>query len=145
MTDLKFMRRANSGGAPHFPAFAKFGLVGATTAAIYFAVMWFFDSILEFKYIASVSVAYVVSTVFHFLANRHFTFAATQGRQHSQFIRYMALWVINCLITILVVGFSVEQLLLSSYIGVCVAVLFTMCTGYVLARYWVFKVKEEVV
>jgi putative flippase GtrA len=145
MTDLKFMRRANPGLFSHFLAFAKFGLVGATTAAIYFAVLWFFDSILGSKYIASVSVAYAVSTGFHFLANRHFTFAATQGRQHGQFIRYMGLWFINYLITILVVGFSVEQLLLSPYIGVCVAVLFTMCTGYVLARYWVFKVKEDVV
>ena len=139
------MCRGNSGISSHFLSFAKFVLVGAATAAIYFVVMWFFDSILEFKYLTSVSAAYVVSTGFHFLGSRHFTFVATQGRQNSQFIRYMALWIINYLITILVVGFSVEQLSLSPYIGVCVAVLFTMCTGYVMARYWVFKVKKEVV
>ena len=137
------MRQADSGLFSHFLAFAKFGLVGATTAVIYFAVMWILDSVLGAKYIAAVSVAYIVSTMFHFLANRHFTFGAVQGRKDSQIIRYMFMWVINYLITIAIVGFCVERLLLSPYIGVCVSVVFTMCTGYVLARYWIFKVGEE--
>lgn len=129
----------------HFLAFAKFGLVGATTAAIYFLVMWLADAILELPYIGAVSFANFVSTVFHFLANRHFTFAAAHGRHGSQIARYLLMWFINYLITIVVVALCVERFHLSPYIGVCVSVLFTMCVGYVLARYWVFKVKEETV
>jgi putative flippase GtrA len=141
MIGQEFMRQANSTFFSHFFSFAKFGIVGATTAAIYFLVMWVADSILGLNYIAAVSVAYFVSTIFHFLANRHFTFGAVKERHGHQFIRYLVMWVLNYLITIAVVGVSVERFLLSPYIGVCVSVVFTMFTGYVLARYWVFKVK----
>lgn len=143
MIEREFMYQANSRPSSHFFAFTKFGLVGATTAAIYFVVMWFSDSILGVKYIVAVSVAYVVSTLFHFLANRHFTFGAAQGHRYSQITRYATMWVINYLITIFVVGFCVEHLLLSPYLGVCVSVVFTMCTGYLLARFWVFRVGKE--
>lgn len=153
----------------HFFVFARFGIVGATTAAVYFLVMWFTDTILSnnnitvisldimfpwlsgmnisysvlgfnFKYIVVVSIAYIVSTIFHFLANRHFTFGAVKERHQQQIIRYMVMWTINYLITVLIVSFCVEQLKFSPYIGVCVAVAFTMFIGYFLARYWVFKV-----
>lgn len=137
----EFMRQASSAFFSHFLAFSKFGMVGATTAAIYFLVMWVADSLLGFYYIAAVSVAYFISTVFHFLANRHFTFGAVKEQQGHQLIRYLVMWTLNYLITIAVVGVCVERFLLSPYIGVCVSVLFTMLTGYVLARYWVFKIK----
>lgn len=116
-------------------------MVGAATAVIYFFVMWVADSILAFNYIAAVSVAYFISTIFHFLANRHFTFGAVKERHGHQLIRYLVMWILNYLITLAVVGVCVERFLLSPYIGVCVSVAFTMFTGYVLARYWVFKIK----
>lgn len=125
----------------HFLAFAKFGMVGAATAAIYFLVMWVADSMLGFNYISAVSVAYFISTTFHFLANRHFTFGAAKEQHGQQIIRYLVMWIFNYVITIAVVGVCVERFLLSPYIGVCVSVVFTMFTGYVLARYWVFKIK----
>lgn len=167
---------ANSVFASHFLVFARFGIVGATTAAVYFLVMWATDSILSFnhiavisvaslfpkivsmvgifpswgvsdsvfsfnfKYITVVSVAYIVSTIFHYLANRHFTFGAVKDRHQNQMIRYLVMWTINYLITIVVVGFCVEQFQFSPYIGVCISVAFTMFIGYFLARYWVFKV-----
>lgn len=124
----------------HFLAFFKFGMVGTITAAIYFLLMWAADSILGLNYIAAVSVAYFVSTVFHFLANRHFTFGAIGDRHKHQIIRYMLMWIINYLITIFILSICVERFLLSPYVGVCVSVVFTVFTGYVLARYWIFKV-----
>lgn len=135
------MRRTGSEISSHFLAFLKFGIVGAITAAIYFLVMWVADSMLGLSYIVAVSVAYFVSTAFHFLANRHFTFRS-EGEQHGhQIIRYLVMWLLNYLITIVVVSVSVERFLLSPYIGVCISVVFTVFIGYVLARYWVFKIK----
>ena len=127
----------------HLLGFIKFGLVGVATALIYFFVMWFVGAILEIQYTVAVSLAYFVSTLFHFLANRHFTFGAAHGHRKSQIVRYLLMWLINYLITMVVVGLSVETLHLSPYIGVSVSVLFTMCVGYILGRYWVFKLKEE--
>lgn len=167
---------ANALFASHFFVFARFGTVGATTAAIYFLVMWGTDTLLNmnnitllsfaslfpqvvslvgmfpilgvnndildfnFKYIVVVSLAYVVSTIFHFLANRHFTFGAVKEGHGDQLFRYMVMWTINYLITIVIVSICVEQFQFSPYIGVFSSIAFTMFISYILARYWVFKV-----
>lgn len=120
--------------------FFKFGLVGVVTALIYFFMIWFVDFVLSFEYKVSVSIAYLVSTIFHFVANRLFTFSAAKGQKNLQLIRYLVLWVINYLITLSVVSFCVESLHLTTYFGVLIAVLFTVFLGFILARYWVFKV-----
>lgn len=119
---------------------SKFGLVGFGTAVIYFALMWFLDSILGLHYKIGVSIAYIVSTTFHFFANRHFTFSASEGNQGSQLMRYLMLWLVNYLLTMAVVSFCVEAIKLSPYLGVCLAVLLTTTTGFILSRNWVFKV-----
>ena len=129
----------------HLFAFAKFGLVGSITAAIYFLVVWVADVLFGVPYVLGVSLAYFVSTIFHFQANRHLTFASALGYQRLQIIRYLILWVINYLITMLVVILVAELFHLSPFIGVCISVLFTMCGSYMLSRYWVFKAKEECV
>jgi len=125
----------------HFSSALKFGVVGATTAVFYFFVMWFASSILNFGYIFAVSAAYFVSTLFHYLANRTFTFSAEAGRHSLQLAKYMVLWIVNYVITILVVGISVERFGFSAYLGVCAAVVITVFVGYFLSRYWVFKIR----
>jgi len=129
----------------HLFAFAKFGVIGAITAAIYFLAMWFIFEFFVLPYFVVVSLAYILSTVFHFLANKSFTFADSSDSHFGQISRYLVMWLINYLITIFIVGFSVETYKLSPYLGVCVSVLFTMCVGYILGRFWVFKVNEETV
>jgi putative flippase GtrA len=108
-------------------------------------LLWGSDLVLGLPYILSVSLAYSGSTLFHFLANRHFTFSAINGYPSVQMFRYLIMWCINYLITILVVGVCFELFHLSPYMGVCVAVLLTMCVGYFLSRYWVFGSKGDVV
>jgi putative flippase GtrA len=125
----------------HFLSAIKFGVVGVITAAIYFFVMWFASSVLNFGYILAVSMAYFVSTSFHYLVNRYFTFSAHGGRHSGQLARYMVLWIINYTITIIVVNVSVEHLGLAAYLGVCAAVMITVFVGYFLSRYWIFKIK----
>lgn len=119
---------------------SKFGFVGFVTAVIYFALMWFLDFVMSLQYKVGVSIAYLVSTTFHFLANRYFTFSASDGHQGSQLVRYMVLWLVNYLLTMAVVSFCVEVIKLSPYLGVCLAVLITNTTGFILSRNWVFKV-----
>jgi putative flippase GtrA len=138
MRSIKYVRVLTK---THFLSAVKFGLVGAITAAIYFSVMWFASSLLNFGYILAVSAAYFVSTSFHYLTNRYFTFSARGGRHSWQLARYMVLWAINYVITIIVVSISMEHLGLSAYLGVCAAVVITVFVGYFLSRYWVFKIK----
>lgn len=130
----------NAKKASSLYSLSKFGLVGFSTAAIYFVLMWFLDSALRLPYKVGISIAYVISTIFHFLANRHFTFSASEGHKSSQLLRYLVLWIVNYLITMIVVSFCVETINLSPYIGVCLALLLTTTTGFILSRNWVFKV-----
>jgi len=125
----------------NFLSAIKFGVVGAITAAIYFFVMWFASSILNFGYIFAVSMAYFVSTLFHYLANRYFTFSAQAGQHSWQLARYMVLCIINYITMFIVVSISVEHLGLSAYLGVCAAVVITVFVGYFLSRFWIFKIK----
>jgi putative flippase GtrA len=143
MIGLFLTMRATPALKSQLLAFARFGLVGATTAAIYFFVMWFGDAILGLRYIAFVTLAYSLSTVFHFLANRLFTFSAARARLKSQITRYIIMFLVNYLITILVVGLCVEKLHMSPYTVIIISVFLTMCVGYILGSYWVFKVGKE--
>ena len=134
------MRQANSANSSHVLAFAKFGMVGAVTAAIYFLVMWALDSIFGLNYIAAVSIAFFVSIVFHYLANRHFTFGAVIEQHWNQIKRYLWMLILNYLITIAVVSVCVEFFLLTPYMGVWISLVFTTWTGYFLARRWIFNI-----
>jgi putative flippase GtrA len=136
------MRHRNSPLGAHVFAFAKFGTVGLITTAIYFFVMWIANAKLALNYILAVSVAYLFSTLFHFLANRHFTFNALDDKHSSQLVRYLVMWALNYLITIVVVRICVERMALSPYLGVCVSVIFTVITGYFISRYWVFRMES---
>ena len=123
----------------NFFIFFKFGLTGATTAAIYFLVMLAVESLLGFDYKISVSVAYLLSTLFQFILNRRFTFGTVEGQLSSQAIRYLVMLGINYLLTIVTVVICVERFRLSPYAGVWIALVLTIPTGYFLSRYWIFK------
>jgi putative flippase GtrA len=116
--------------------------VGALTALIYFSAMWIAQSVFSLNYIFAVSIAYFFSTIFHFFANRLYTFRSTKDDYLTQFGRYIILWFLNYIATILVVWISVDILLLSPYLGVCISVIFTSFTGYMLGHFWVFKLKR---
>lgn len=135
------MQRLNSLVSEHFFALTKFGIVGAVTAAIYFFVMWVANSLIGLHYIVSITAAYFASTTFHFLANRHFTFSAIDESHRNQLLRYMVMWIVNYVITIVIVSLCVKHFGLSPYIGVCISVVVTVATGYLFSRFWVFRVK----
>lgn len=126
-----------------FLTLSKFSFVGLATAAIYFFIMWVTLDNLEFNYLISISLAYLIASGFHFLANRYFTFNAKYGRRDIQLFRYIVLWIINYIITMFVVNRSVEYFGLPIYVGVCASVLVTVFIGYFLSRYWVFKIKKD--
>ena len=124
---------------------AKFSLVGVITAVVYFAVMWILCSMLGITHYLSISIAYLVSTLIHFQASRHFSFNASDNDYKNQIKRYMIMLLVNYLITILVVNFSINMLNFSLYAGVFLSTVITTYIGFTLGRNWVFVIKKEVV
>jgi putative flippase GtrA len=136
------MQRAHSVFSAHFFALAKFGTVGVITAAIYFFVMWVANSLLGLHYVISITAAYILSTAFHFLANRHFTFGASADSHRQQLPRYFVMWCVNYVLTLMIVNVCVKHFGLSPYIGVCASVVVTVMTGYAFSRFWVFRARD---
>ncbi len=137
-------------GKFHVLRLLKFIVVGLLTAFIYFMVMWATESIFPNHYIFPVTLAYLISTGFHYLANVIYTFnlVATDRENNSHLRhlrRYILIWLLNYMLTILVVGIAVKKYFLSPYLGVCLSVIFTSIIGYTLCHYWVFKIERHVI
>ena len=116
----------------------KFGLVGATTAAIYFLVLAFHLEIIRANYNIAVSIAYAVSVIFQFLANKYFTFESKTKNIAHQFSKFLVLLIVNYLLTILVVRYIVETVGYSPYIGVIASIPLIVVTGFLLSKYWIY-------
>ena len=115
-----------------------FVIVGTSTAAIYFLTFGLLWNMLAINYRIGVSVAYILSTTFHFFANRHFTFKGQNIKLAHQLPKYLAMVVINYVVTLLIVSFVVEFLQFTPYLGICAAVSVTLVMTYLLSYFWVF-------
>jgi putative flippase GtrA/SAM-dependent methyltransferase len=124
---------------PDITRFLKFALVGGATAVIYFLVLALNLEVLEVNYRLAVSAAYISSVLFHFVANKYFTFKSRTTRVLTQISKYLVLLLVNYFVTILVVGLIVEKVGLTAYHGVLASVPLIMVIGYLLSKHWVFK------
>ena len=122
----------------HRRSIGAYLVVGGITAAIYYALIGLLWGLLGAHYLLAVSVAYVSAVAFHFLANRRVTFEAFHDSARRQLPRYVALAVVNYLVTLLVVDLAVRVAGLHVYVATTVAILATLVTGYVSMRRWVF-------
>lgn len=127
-------------GCNRFSGFAKFAVGGASTAVVYFFVLWLLEAVFRVSYFFAVSAAYLISTLFNFYFHRNVTFSAVNSGLRRQVGRYIVMWAVNYLITILLVSACVEVFELSPYVGVFVSVSVTLWVGFLLGRAWVFKI-----
>lgn len=133
----------------HILRLLKFFIVGLLTAFIYFMVIWVSESLFPNHYIFPLTLAYLISTGFHYFANVIYTFNLVASDRDNiphlgHLRRYILIWLLNYMITISVVEIAVKKYFLSPYLGVCLSVIFTSLIGYTLCHYWVFKIKRHV-
>jgi putative flippase GtrA len=121
----------------------RFGIVGVATFLINFSSFHVFYDTFKTPYLAAASLAYFVTVVSHFLANKYFTFAAGAQPVGHNVPRYLAMLALNYLITVASSSTVVEIFHASPYWGVVVATFFTAFSSYVLMRYFVFKLRTE--
>lgn len=117
--------------------------VGALTSLLYFGLFGLFWKILTINYSIAVSMAYVLSIIFYFFSNRMFTFKSQAQPVSGQFIKFIGMAILNYVITLIVVYTSVELLTLPPYIGMVFAVGTTTILSYIIAKFWVFRIKNQ--
>ena len=123
--------------------FMRFLMVGVAAALVQFAVLAFCLHVLDFRYQFAVGVAYISSVIFHFLANRRFTFQLNFDLQFEEVFRYLTLVVGNLVITLLVTVFVIEVLGLTAYMATVFSIAVTIGITFVVGKYWVFKKRES--
>ncbi|MHB1947163.1 MAG: GtrA family protein [Gammaproteobacteria bacterium] len=121
----------------------SFSLVGLLTAAIYFSLFTLLWKILNVNYNIAISIAYLIAIVFYFFTNRHFTFKSNLHPMQGQAFKFLGMVIINYLVTLSVVHSSVELLTLPPYIGMILAIGTTTILSYLIAKFWVFKIKNQ--
>jgi putative flippase GtrA len=120
-------------------SFFIYMLTGGMTAVLYLGLFSFFWRWMGMSYLLGVTLAYSIAVLFHFSVNRRYTFQRHGSNLTGHVKKYSVLLIINLIITLLVVNFSVKVLLLSPFIGAVFSIAVSMLVGYILARYWVFK------
>ena len=118
----------------------RFAVVGLATAIIYFVLLGVLLRYTRLDYRWAVTIAYAVAVSFHFTANRRYTFEAHDTPAGRQALRYLGLLAINYVVMLGVVTGLVDIFAVSAFLGGCVAVIVTAAVGFLLARFWVFRV-----
>lgn len=122
----------------HRRQLAKFVFVGLLTFAINFSMFHVFYGLAKLDYRISVSIAYVITVVCHFLLHRFFTFDAAGQQLVHNLSKYLAMLGLNYLITLSMAWFVVEMLRLSPYFGVVASTAATACSSFFVMKYFVF-------
>lgn len=135
ITDGKFQRHLIA----HFLSLLKFGTVGFISGVIYFAFMWVILNVISKNYVVAFSISYIASVLFHYFANRHFTFGAKTKNMYSQMKKYLTMLAVNYFVSLAIVSIAVNKLHLSPYLGALLAILCTTLPGYIASKYWIFK------
>lgn len=113
--------------------------VGLLSAVIYYGLFSFFYGLLKVHYKWSLTLAYLLSSIFNFLSNREMTFKSKTHAAHVQLIKYFSLSFMNYLLNLGLVHFAVAELMLSPYIAVILAIGCCVPFTYTMSRYWVFR------
>lgn len=115
--------------------FLTVGGISAAINFVSFAILWKYNHI---DYKVSVTVAYILSVIFHFVANRRYTFKSHGNNLWGHLKKYIVMIIINYLITMFIMYIVTESLLLSPYYGIVLSIGATVGIGYFLAKFWVF-------
>lgn len=117
---------------------AKFIFVGLLTFGVNFLMFHVFYGLVQLDYRVSVSLAYVITVICHFLLHRFFTFDAAEQQLAHNVGRYLAMLGLNYALTIATAWFVVEVLGLSPYWVVIASTAVTACTSFFVMKYFVF-------
>lgn len=117
--------------------FLTVGTLSAIVNFVSFTLLW---KIMDYR--IAVSIAYVLSVIVHFSANRNLTFNSRDTNMLQQLPRYLTTIILNYFITLSVVHVVVETFNQSPYLGIFCSIGATVGVSYTLLRFWVFREKR---
>ncbi len=124
--------------------FGKHQLASAVTTAIDFAVMILVVSVLGANAETGTACGAATGAVVNFAIGRHYTFRATGGLAHRQFIRYVAVSACSLGLNTLGVHFIIRIIPPQFYVfaRAVAATLVSFLWNVPMHRYFVFRIKS---
>ena len=119
----------------------RFGLVGGATYLLTIGAFGLFHSALCVNRLLAATVAYFIGVAFHFTANKLFTFANRDKCLRRQVVRYVAVCLINYLLSMVCLEALVRAFHVSATLAFSLSVAATTFFGFVTLRFWVFARK----
>lgn len=123
--------------------FLKFLFVGGCTASLQMIALWTCLHALRLTNQIAVLSAYVVAVIFHYFANRYFTFQMKKELNFKEIVRYVSLVFFNYLITFFVTTFAMDVFHFSAYVGTVFSIMITVGVTFLLSHFWVFKTRNK--
>lgn len=117
----------------------RYLVVGLSTTAFYFTLIYVFRELLGVDSLGAVSIAYISATVFNLLSNKFFTFSYQGKTDSALLIRYSTLAILNYFAQLFVIWLTFSQLHFNFYISTLISSATAMVLGFVLSKAWVFK------
>ena len=118
--------------------FTKFLLIGGISFIIYYIVLWLFYDVIKIIYFFAIAYSCIASNLFHYSANKKFTFRGGDLDFKSNIIRYIVIAIVNLFLQIMIVTFSYKFIGLNFYLSNFIGIFFTIFFGYYFYKKWVF-------
>lgn len=119
--------------------FFRFLLVGCGAAGLQLLILAVCLRIFGIRYQYAAAFAYFSSVLFHYLANRRFTFELCGVGGAKEILSYSLLVVFNLIITMLVTIYVVEVLDLTPYLAAAFSIAVTIGVTFAVSKYLIFN------
>jgi putative flippase GtrA len=123
----------------NFHSILIFCLIGTCNALLSFLLFTLFWHFFQINYLVATSLTFFIAACVQFFGNRSMTFKDSQGNLRMQMIKYLIMLVINYLVTISVMRFSVLVLDFSPYIAMIVTTACSAIVSFILFKFWIFR------
>lgn len=118
----------------------KFGLVGVLNTAIHYIVFLVLLRVAGAPLLLASAIGYVLASVNSFLVNRRWTFQVTGGGHVSQYVRFMAVYVVALGLNLVSLQFLVVVLHMRPEIAQALAIGASLGVNFAGNRWWVFRI-----
>lgn len=119
-------------------SFIKFLGVGGIATAIQYVIYLALVNFFSIEIVIASAAAYIISAIFNYLANYHFTFKS-QGAHLTTFIRFALCSAIGLLVSTLIMTICVYHLNYHYLVSQVMATCITTLSNYVTMKTWAFN------
>lgn len=122
----------------------KFGIVGIIAAIIDFGILFILTTFLDTYYLLSAAIAYILSTVFNYIASMQYVFVSKfdKSEKNKEFFIFVILSVIGLAINELIMWFFVEEFSLHYILSKVIATIIVMVWNFITRKMFLEGTKE---